>query len=302
MVPAFIFVLLVFPRIFLPFRLSRHRNLHNLFTGQMRLQKTAGWNSTAAYIKFNSERPERLGFLSVYEKYFYSLTFSMSGFGRHDSNLFHACPYMAEVYICVADIIRNLPSDVTGVLYYHFDAWLVPERLSVLNLNSFWTTKARNPLDGCFPVNDIPPENKQWWNIDHLINDGGPAMKDIKERLNLSSIAADEVCMGWADIYYVPRSLFDLYIAVANILYEHRINQEVGIPIIWNVFRKTTYIKEEVLPCWGDCCAVNPPASAINEYACGHRIDWSNDEQRNAFMGLFPSDQPYWDRFGTIPH
>ena len=279
---SFLIIILFSPPFFRSYKLHSYRTSDPSYNG---ISKHASLKTTAAFIRFNNPLPERLGVMSLYEPYFASLTFSMPHFGNENSSLFQPCEFSMEAYICLARALKYLPSYVTGVLYFHFDLWILPTRFTEMDFSKIWYLNPGLPgvSSRCTSVDSIPEDAQGWWNIDHGPKVAIPAIRNASKDLHLK-IDTKRFCYGWTDMYYLPRSQFQNFQTLSEYFFGHLVMHEIGLPTIIDIIMQVTASEAVEVKCWGGCCSENPRVQDIIENRCGHKLDWRVPEQADIFL------------------
>jgi hypothetical protein len=258
----------------------------------------ASLGTTAAYIRFNQALPQRIPLMMHYEPFFYSLTISMPNYGLKGSRLLDPCNYDLLQHQCMAEFFPLLPNDVTGLMVFHFDVWVFPQKFQDQNFSTIWyldhgliddsSLFSRGPqiTDRCFGESFYPDGAKKWWWFmkarlfwqKDMIEDkkAFAALKEAKRTLNLD--IDDQICFGWSDLWYIPREYWNTFIKLSQIFYRHQIFFEVAIPTILHVIQQVHNLEPQVIKCWGGCCSTDVTPKDITENRCGHKIDWRQPE------------------------
>ncbi|KAF4962840.1 hypothetical protein FSARC_9083 [Fusarium sarcochroum] len=261
------------------------------------------FKNTMAFIRWNSAHPERIPTLMKYQPFFRNIHISMpelmkdEGLSPEFHNLTHDQNTLTfHIYQQVADtmqLILDEEPEIDGLLYYHFDAWVDPLAWSNMDRNKIhfpmtWPKmRPQGPQFSC--MNEI--KDYDWWGFGkphyHLKSQLASAQLD---HLDLGfAIDIHEFCVGWSDIYFIPRKFFKDYIVAAPIFKSFDVFHEVAIPtmlhIVDNSHRDNRYVPamELFADCWGYCCADNPTIYDVTTYRCGHRLDYRNKEVTSAF-------------------
>ncbi|KAF4340068.1 UDP-galactose transporter [Fusarium beomiforme] len=263
---------------------------------------TSPFKNSLAFIRWNSLHPERVPEIMKYKPFFRELHISMpemmkdEGLSPESHNLTHdQSPLTFHIYVQVAhtmQLILDEHPDIDGLLYYHFDAWIDPLAWSNIDRNNMhfpmtWPgMRPTGPQFAC--MNDTKDYDWGGWaDQNHMKAQLAAAQLD---HLHLGyEIDIHEWCVGWSDIYFIPRKFFKDYIVLAPIFMSFSVFHEVGIPTMLHIidmsYRKTSYIPamELFADCWGYCCADNPTIYDVITYRCGHRLDYQNKEVTAAF-------------------
>jgi len=94
----------------------------------------------------------------------------------------------------------------------------------------------------------------------------------------------DEWCVGWSDIYYIPRRFFRDFVELSDIFLAVPVFHEVAIPTMLNIIDRTyrqlpsRSVIAPIGDCWGTCCTSNPSVEDIAWKRCGHRLDYVNED------------------------
>jgi hypothetical protein len=263
-----------------------------------------GLNTTAAYIRFNHALPQRIPLMVHYEPFFYSLTISMPDYGLKGSRLFDPCNYEKTQHQCMAEFFPLLPPEVTGLMVFHFDVWVHPQRFMEQNFSTIWyldhglhdsglilDNTGDLITDRCFDESCYPATAKSWywfrkarwfWAKDQIEDKKAfAALKDAKKELNLD--IDDQICFGWSDLWYLPRAYFDIFSKLSLIFHRHQVFFEVAIPTIFHVIQQVHNLEPQVIKCWGSCCRTDATADDIQQHRCGHKINWQ-DPQSEKFL------------------
>ncbi|PNS19648.1 UDP-galactose transporter [Sphaceloma murrayae] len=275
-----------------------------------------------AFVRWNAPHPERIPTIMKYKPYFADIHISMPDYLRQTNrsectspfdqqcgmdlfNDIHADNYggTMQIYTSVArtmQLILDAPdnssvSKMNGLFYFHFDAWIDPMGFSTENIEKIWFPDGENPRFECmtntsdynhwtFGGND--PQSYRATNatadvVKHLVNSG------LRSRINQR-----EWCVGWADIYYIPRRYFKDYISLSRVFFAHDVMHEVAIPTMIRIIdlmrRSNVMNTHEVLThlsdCWGSCCSDDPHGTDLLWHRCGHRLDFSNKKLANVFF------------------
>jgi hypothetical protein len=93
-----------------------------------------------------------------------------------------------------------------------------------------------------------------------------------------------EYCIGWSDIYYIPRQYFADYIYLAAFFGAQNAFHELVIPTIMHIIDQTrrkhdfnsiiTYLGN----CYGGCCAPGADMNQLMTHRCGHKLDYLGNQ------------------------
>ncbi|GKT43301.1 CMP-sialic acid transporter 2 [Colletotrichum spaethianum] len=260
------------------------------------------FKNTLAMIRWNSARPERIPLLQKYEPFFHTVHISMPNMFKAEDPEFHNLthdqfPGTFTVYKQVSrtmKLILDTQPEIDGLMYYHFDAWIDPLG---------WT--GMNPYNIHFPaiLDTAPPshggpefmcltntKNYNWWGWGQDFHRTAMAAASVVDNFDLEyTIRRDEFCVGWSDIYYIPRRFFADYIFLSEIFAGFGVFHEVAIPTIVHIIdqsrRRNPHrsIIDHISDCWGNCCSSNPKIRDVLGARCGHRLNYLEDGPINAF-------------------
>jgi hypothetical protein len=164
------------------------------------------FKNTLAYVRWNTYHPERAPALELYAPFFHTLHFSMPDHPREESfygpTITHDSWGWAGVsYQAVADtmqLILDAPddsrgSDINGLMFYHFDAWIDPMRFADENFENIWFPDSEDPKFECFQNETI--YTRLGWNSS-LQAASVRATKSL-ENSNLGYVVdSNEFCVG----------------------------------------------------------------------------------------------------------
>lgn len=272
-------------------------------------------NSTVAFVRWNHPIPDRIPDIMKYEPFFHTVHLSMKDmlespneenkFAPEFVNLTHdqwfstANP-QAAVAKTMQLILDNEP-DATGLLYFHFDAWIDPMGWKDVDLRKFAIPFKGGPYYKCTVEK---PEGKWGAPWPDRIKGYLEKAKNIKPQVldEESDIIHDPEnyhtpmlagCRGWADIYYVPRRFFRDYIQLTNHLFWEAFH-ELSVATMMHLISETRSRDKdglvENLPCWGSCCSTNPKPDSIANHICGHKFDFREKDQYNSVFDRLRKD------------
>jgi hypothetical protein len=93
-----------------------------------------------------------------------------------------------------------------------------------------------------------------------------------------------EWCIGWSDIYYIPRHLFADYIYLSAFYGAENAFHELVIPTIMHIIDQTRRERDfsSVINflghCYGGCCAEGADMNQLMSHRCGHKLDYLGDQ------------------------
>ena len=142
------------------------------------------------------------------------------------------------------------------------------------------------------------------------------AAADAAARLGHRALGQGQLCIGWADLYYVPARHSDAFRELATIFARRSANAELALPTILHVLagslhqpdgmthhtsrvdlsgapRRAIAASSRAEPaifrpqCWGYCCSSTPCPELMLRHPCGHRMQLSEPRMRRAFELLW---------------
>ncbi|KAL1511197.1 hypothetical protein AB1Y20_006012 [Prymnesium parvum] len=262
-----------------------------------------------------------------------------SGAGREPRQRVLAAAARARTqvsYACVAEVTAVYGHDARGTLFFHFDLWVQPWALWPTDsrsdatraalLESVWAAPQGRimqkqagptkllPLE-CFNATrtseyrDLYPA----WTWDRDLPPVLAATADAA-RMSNTGVRSARVCIGWADLYYVPSRHFDQFSRLAAVYSKRAANAELAIPTILNALAEAplepnviqqagrageersairNFIRNSHSPhilrpkCWGYCCSSTICPELMFRHPCGHRMQLSESRMRTAFKVLW---------------
>ena len=111
------------------------------------------------------------------------------------------------------------------------------------------------------------------------------AQADLVAANTSYSFDPEEWCIGWSDIYYIPRAYFADYIYLSAFYGAQNAFHELVIPTIMHIIDQSRRKKDfnSVINflghCFGGCCAPGADRNQILGHRCGHRIDYLGDQE-----------------------
>lgn len=299
--------------------------------------KQASLATTGGFVRYNSERLNRIESLNRYAPFFHSIHHSMPRIkdGR-DAPYLQGQMSLTEdnyvdaytIYRGVADYMLLLLNDypeVTGMFYFHFDAWLDPAGFSGMNYSNIWFPKKQTrtgasslviddsgPIYGCYMYDEEkqqgPDDRKKWPYYWWLFKMGWhhgvlDSVGDLK-RDSTYNVIEGEICTGWSDFYHIPRRYFRDFIHLSAVFGRRSAFHESAIPTMLNIIDRTHRTKQKpeaktaidiLADCWGSCCTDRPTVDDINKHRCGHRFDWLDAEGTHAVLSRLSEQQEALD-------
>ena len=257
------------------------------------------FKNSLAYIRWASERPERMPLLRSYAPFFHDLHFSMPGYVKNEPvdflNLTHDSHESPDVifYAPLADtmqVILTAPASspeasIDGVLNFHFDAWIDPLSFANENLNLIQYATSPSPRLQCMKTLSRYPD--YWgWDPTHLFHEQARSAIRALKSLDLGyDVDLDEWCVGWSDIFYIPRRFFVDFIYLSRVFASFHSFHEVAVPTIVNIIDRTyrrqghatRSVVNHIGDCYGSCCSPGATIDDVLEKRCGHRLDYGGD-------------------------
>jgi hypothetical protein len=254
---------------------------------------------------------------------------------------------LKETYACVAEVAARMHASdrpQRGVLYFHFDLWLQPWRILTVGdppsvstpavetsslppsanrrLSMLWALPRERillkkggptqllPLH-CFNAS-YPPSFKlayPHWTWDR---DLPPAHAGLHRACAHGSCDPDRLCIGWADLYYIPSQLTRRFSALSRAFVASMANAELAVPTMIDMLTSELALEAPQAAasrappgeplhrgrarhaaasvfrpaCWGFCCAQTTCPELLARYPCGHRMQLSEPAIREAFQSL----------------
>ncbi|KAM0324835.1 hypothetical protein ACHAQA_007801 [Verticillium albo-atrum] len=262
------------------------------------------FKNTLAMIRWNSAHPERIPLLMKYAPFFHTIHISMPKLLEDESPDFHnithdQSPGTRVIFNQVArtmKLILDTEPEIDGLLYYHFDAWIDPMAWSGMDRYSIWYPHI---IDEAPPSHGGPKfvcmtktQKYNWWGWEQDFHRKAVAAANVVNGFGMHyKIKENEFCVGWSDIYYIPRRFFADYIFLSEVFGGFDVFHEVAIPTMLHIIdqsrRRNPYkpVMERIGDCWGSCCASNPTVEDVLEARCGHRLDYLTEAPVDAFYG-----------------
>ncbi|GAA94910.1 uncharacterized protein L969DRAFT_96364 [Mixia osmundae IAM 14324] len=267
------------------------------------------FNTTVAIVRYGIQHgPERAGYMDLYRPFFQSMHISYSDppTGEITPEVDHI-GWRSGAHLVsagLASLLLRQNSSATGVLYFHFDAWIDPLRFTDMPLDKFWIPFSGNPRTGCYVIDSLraPPRAYDWWGFrDERLEAPLPkALKEIAELPQAYVVDQEVLCVGFADIFYVPQRCFEDLIRLAAVFEKHHVFHEIALINLVRIIEATYAARnnESVISwlvqddadaggCWGDCCRPAPDAQPdiVRRFRCGHRLDFLRPDSVEAHYG-----------------
>ncbi|KAM4062782.1 nucleotide-sugar transporter [Hirsutella rhossiliensis] len=253
---------------------------------------TSPFRNTLAVIRWNSAHPERIPLLMKYKPFFRSMHLSIPDIMPNDSPVARNKTYDGSnepftIYREVANVMKMALAgqpEVDGLMYFHFDAWIDPMRWNSTDRDGILFARTADPQGPLFRcMNDISAYDWQGWHVFGRMDIAAVKAVQAAAALGLGyKTETDKWCVGWSDIYYVPRRLFADFIVLAETFAAFDVFHELAVPTIVNIIAQTRSSPERsalafVDDCWGSCCASNPTIEDVITTRCGHRLDYLDE-------------------------
>lgn len=255
------------------------------------------FQNTLAMIRWNAPLTERVPLLQKYEPFFHTVHISMPNKTeikepfrqdlKSDNNKFLDLIYM-QAALTMQEILDEQPS-IDGLLFFHFDAWIDPLRFKDMNRENIWLAVSDSPRFLCM----TDRADYGYW---HRLADGFRVDKsailasEVVDKLNAGyKINKDEFCVGWSDIYFVPRRFFKDFILLAAVFARIGTFHEVALPTMLNIIKNTRQtdslnpVFDTISDCWGSCCASYPTVQDVFNNRCGHRLEYRDTRVATAY-------------------
>lgn len=275
---------------------TREDTQHGSRTKEIAQVLESPFKNSLAYVRWASERPERMPLLRKYAPFFHDLHFSMPGYTKdkpkdfvnrtHDSYespdvLFYK-PLADTMQLLLEAPAGSPEAEIDGILNFHFDAWIDPLNFAGENLNLIWYAISSDPRLECMKSLARYPD--YWgWGPEHRFHDQG--QKAVKALANLDlgyNVDVDEWCVGWSDIYFIPRRFFADFIYLSKIFATYQVFHEVAVPTMINIIDRTRRahpsrsVVNHIGDCYGSCCSAGAHVHDVLDKRCGHRLDYTN--------------------------
>ena len=264
------------------------------------------FKNTMAMIRWNSAHPERVPLLMKYAPFFHTVHISMPDMLPSRPKDFHNLTHdqFSSSFLAYEQVARTMRlvldehPDIDGLMYYHFDAWIHPMRFAGMNPYDIWFL---NTIDVAPPAGGGPnfmcmndTKDYHWWGWRDDIHKAALAASEAVS--NFKDLAYDvrpgEWCIGWSDIYYIPRRFFADYIFLAEIFNAFGVFHEVAVPTMVAMIDRSrrrnphTPVLDQIGDCWGSCCANDPTVRQVLWHRCGHRLDYRQQGIVDAFFEI----------------
>ncbi|KAJ0162632.1 hypothetical protein CTA2_4249 [Colletotrichum tanaceti] len=273
------------------------------------------FSNTIAMIRWNTKRTERVPLLLKYKPFFHTVHISMPEMmddkPKDYHNLTHSqYAYHETIYIQVAKtmkLILDEQPEIEGLMYFHFDSWIDLMAWVDENRQSIWYPTSHNTrqFEGDGPRYMCMTDWQkfpQWWGWYHKWNEKAVTVNREITRMNRGyRVDEDEFCVGWSDIFYIPRRFFADFIFLSYVYGCADLFHEVAIPTMLNIIdrsrrseaAKFQSVIDRIGDCWGGCCDDSATAHDVKWTRCGHRLSYLNQELVDAHYSRL-DEQTAW--------
>lgn len=118
-----------------------------------------------------------------------------------------------------------------------------------------------------------------WFNPEN----GNGTLASLKALAQLDAlhyeIVPGEICIGWSDIFYIPRRFFADFVMLAEVFASFKVMGEIAVPTMLTILDRSRRRSPEIpvmqfiADCWGSCCTSHPSKWDIMSHRCGHKFD-----------------------------
>ncbi|KAK2043918.1 hypothetical protein LZ31DRAFT_576168 [Colletotrichum somersetense] len=282
------------------------------------------FSNTLAMIRWNSKRTERLPLLMKYEPFFHTVHVSMPDVMEDKPAAYHNLthsqyPDHETVYMQVArtmKLVLDEQPEIEGLLYFHFDSWIDPMAWVDMNRESIWFPTTHNtrvtkgteygPRYMCLTDPQMYPD---WWRWKLKLNEAAVAANGEVLRMGRGyAVEEREFCVGWSDIFYVPRRFFSDFVFLSHVYECADVFHEVAIPTMLNIIDRSRRsglgaaryqpVIERIGDCWGGCCDDSATAHDVKWTRCGHRLNYLDQDVVDAHYGRLDEEAAWLGQTG----
>ncbi|KAF4920894.1 UDP-N-acetylglucosamine transporter [Colletotrichum viniferum] len=273
------------------------------------------FSNTLAMVRWNAKRMERVPLIMKYKPFFHTVHISMPEVMEDKPKTYHNLTHSQydrheTIYMQVAHtmkLILDEQPDIEGLMYFHFDSWIDPMGWVDENRQSIWYPTSHNTrqFEGDGPrymcMNDWQ-KFPQWWGWYHKWHEKAVTVNGEIIRMNRGyDVVEDEFCVGWSDIYYIPRRFFADFIFLSYVYGCADLFHEVAIPTMLNIIDRSRRSEsapfqsliDRIGDCWGGCCDDSATPHDVKWTRCGHRLDYLKQEVVDAHYGRL-DEQTAW--------
>ena len=262
------------------------------------------FKNSMAFIRINANRPERIPTVMAYEPFFRETHISMPNLtpNKHQLNLTHdSFEQTFTAYKALGDtmkLILDAPandsaSQIDGIFFFHFDIWLDPMAFTHEVFENIWLPDMEGPRYLCMTEKTRGEVMGDWYWFDRRAQ--YPAInsaREVQDRFGKDfNSKVDEFCVGWADLYYIPRRFFADWIVLSTIYASHDVFHEIAVASMAHIIDMSRRVHPS-LPvmthfgdCWGGCCSGYPKGPEILWQRCGHHLNYLNQEHVKTHYG-----------------
>ncbi|RCI17269.1 hypothetical protein L249_3151, partial [Ophiocordyceps polyrhachis-furcata BCC 54312] len=243
------------------------------------------FHDVLAMVRWNSAHPERVPQIIKYEPFFDTVHISMPGMMPDQPETFYNWTHdqfrgTFTIYLQVAKTMQMALAEkphIKGLMYFHFDAWLDPLAWGDTNWDNIWIANGSTPPHQCI----TSTRAYDWWGWASDLHLKLMNASAAVQQLGLGyKVNTKEWCLGWSDIYYIPRRFFADYILLADVYNQFDAFHELAIPTMLNIINNSqqsnTSVVKLVEDCWGSCCDTIAKPDQVLKNRCGHRLDYLN--------------------------
>ncbi|KAH8764790.1 UDP-galactose transporter [Hyaloscypha finlandica] len=253
------------------------------------------FNTTLGFMKWNHHLPERIPLIQKYEPFFHTVHYSMPLPDEKDSEL-HNLTHDAwqNPLVNYAQIARTMQfildqpakssaNEITGLLFLHFDAWIDPLSFATEDFSKIWIAYTQAYGGPQYICGTSRAQFGGWIGLNADRNWHYPllsAQADLASANTSYIFNKDEWCIGWSDIYYIPREYFADYVYLAAFYGAQNAFHELVIPTIMRIIDQTRREKDfssiinYLGHCFGGCCAPGADMNQLMSHRCGHKLDY----------------------------
>lgn len=206
--------------------------------------------------------------------------------------------------VCLPEILRYIAKrhpDSRGVLVTSSEFWFNPADLmgasAGLNLDSLWQLGGAGLMGEhkqklgtkCWDsFQEISADTVWQWHDPEKDKNWNAAVRlwEARNYKRFKHKRSPQACMGWADAYFLPTSVWAAVQEMLPVLKEVRF--EVAVPTMLNYL--ATYEKHRAYVddrCWGGCCFKRTSdKSLLSKHVCGSRMDLSDPDMSKTWRDL----------------
>ena len=264
------------------------------------------FKNSMAFIRINQDRPERIPTVMAYGPFFRETHISMPNLtpNKHQLNLTHdSFQQTFTAYKALGDtmkLILDAPtndsaSQIDGIFFFHFDIWLDPMAFAQEDFKNIWIPDMEPPKGPkylCMTEKTKDVMGDWYWFDRGAQHPAIDSAREIQDRFGRDFHSkADEFCVGWADLYYIPRRFFADWIVLSTIYASHDVFHEIAVASMVHIIdmsrrsHPTLPVITRFGDCWGGCCSGYPKGPEILWKRCGHHLNYLNQEHVKMHYG-----------------